>query len=172
MGSLRKRVRLHGRPGIPADLVRSVRPLAVQDMTELDEWTLEALAIHGGAVVVLPAASLRTRLPIRNLMELGIPVALGSDCLPGERSVTSMPFLAWVASEAGEVPIETALWCATFGGARALGDKTRGWLGRGAIGDMVIMDIGHFYELAYHPDLPLVWELIREGDLTAVGQAG
>ena len=172
MGNLRKRVRLHGRPGIPSDVVRSVRPLAVQDMTELDESTLEALRLQGGAVVVLPAASLRSRLPIRSLMELGIPVALGSDCLPGERSVTSMPFLAWAASEAGEVPIETALWCATFGGAQALGDTTRGWLGRGAVGDMVIMDVGHFYELAYHPDLPTVWELIREGDLTAVGQSG
>ena len=172
MGSLRKRVRLHGSPGIPAELVRSIRPLAVQDMTALDESTLEALRFQGGAVVVLPVASLRRRLPIRSLMELGIPVALGSDCLPGERSVTSMPFLAWAASEAGEVPIETALWCATFGGARALGDKGRGWLGRGAIGDMVIMDIGHFYELAYHPDLPMVWELIREGDLTTVGQSG
>jgi len=134
--------------------------------------TLEALRLQGGAVVGLPVASLRTRLPLRSLMELGIPVALGTDCLLGERSVTSMPFLAWAASEAGEVPIETALWCATFGGAQALGDTTRGWLGRGAIGDMVIMDVGHFYELAYHPDLPMVWELIREGDLTAAGQSG
>ncbi len=171
MGSLRKRVRLHGRPGIPAELVRSIRPLAVQDMTELDEWTLEALRTSGGSVVVLPMTSLRSELPIRSLMEIGIPVALGSDCLPGERSVTSMPFLAWAASEAGGVPIETALWCATLGGAKALGDSGRGWLGRGVVGDLVILDVGHFYELANHPDLPMVWELIREGDLTAVGQS-
>ena len=172
MGSIRKRIRLHGSPDIPAALVRSLRPLAVQDMNELDEWTVQALRTNGGAVVVLPMASIRARLPIRSLMELGIAVALGTDCLPGERSVTSMPFLVWVASETGGVPIETALWCATLGGARALGDKGRGWLGRGAVGDLAVLDVGNFHELANHPDLPMVWELIREGDLTAVGQAG
>ncbi len=171
MGSLRKRVRLHGSPGIPTDLVRSLRPLAVQDMTRLDELTLQALRHSGGAVVVLPMNSVRTRLPIRSLIDRGIPVALGTGCLPGERSVTSMPFLAWVASEAGDVPMETALWCATLGGARALGDKARGWIGRGAVGDIVILEAGGFGELANHPDLPMVWELIREGDLTAVGQS-
>ncbi len=171
MGSLRKRVRLHGTPDIPTDLVRSMRPLAVQDMTRLDELTLQALRSSGGAVVVLPMNSVRARLPIRGLIDLGIPVALGTGCLPGGRSVTSMPFLAWVASEAGDVPMETALWCATFGGARAVGDKARGWLGRGAVGDIVILEAGGFGELANHPDLPLVWELIRDGDLTSVGQS-
>lgn len=171
MGALRKRVRLHGRPDIPADLVRSMRPLAVQDMVQLDEWTLQALRTNGGAVVVLPMTSIRARLPIRSLIDLGIPVALGTGCLPGERSVTSMPFLAWVASEAGDVSMETALWCGTFGGARALGDKTRGWIRRGAVGDLAIMEAGDFHELANHPDLPMVWELIREGDLTSVGRS-
>ena len=171
MGSLRKRVRLHGTPDIPTDLVRSMRPLAVQDMTRLDELTLQALRNSGGAVVVLPMNSIRARLPIRGLIDLGIPVALGTGCLPGGRSVTSMPFLAWVASEAGDVPMETALWCATFGGARAVGDKARGWIGRGAVGDIVILEAGGFGELANHPDLPLVWELIRDGDLTSVGQS-
>ena len=134
MGSLRKRVRLHGAPDIPAESVRSMRPLAVQDMTRLDEWTLQALRTGGGAVVVLPMNSIRARLPIRGLIDLGIPVALGTGCLPGGRSVTSMPFLAWVASEAGDVSMETALWCATFGGAQALGDRARGWIRRGRRG--------------------------------------
>ena len=170
MGSLRKRVRLHGAPDIPAESVRSIRPLAVQDMTQLDEWTLQALRTGGGAVVVLPMNSIRARLPIRGLIDLGIPVALGTGCLPGGRSVTSMPFLAWVASEAGDVPMETALWCATFGGAQALGDRARGWIRRGAAGDIAILEAAGFGELADHPDLPMVWELIREGDLTSAGQ--
>lgn len=171
MGGLRKKARLHGAPGIPSDLVRSLRPLAVQDMTRLGELTLQALRHNGGVVVLLPMTSIRSRLPIRDLVDRGISVALGTGCLPGGRSVTSMPFLAWVASEAGEVPIETALWCATFGGARALGDKLRGWLGRGSAGDVAILEAGDFHELANHPDLPLVWELIREGDLTSARPA-
>ena len=171
MGSLRKRVRLHGRPEIPTDLVRSLRPLAVQDMTQLDELTLRALRHNGGAVVVLPMNSIRTRLPIRSLIDRGITVALGTGCLPGEQSVTSMPFLAWVASEAGDMPMETVLWCATFGGAQAVGDKARGWIGRGAVGDIAILEAGGFGELGDHPDRPMVWELIREGDLTSVGQS-
>ena len=172
MGTLRKRVRLHGGPDIPADVVRFVRPLAVQDMTQLDHWTLQALRSCEGTVVVQPMVSLASRLPIQGLMDRGLTVALGSGCLPGERSVTSMPFLSWVASETADVPIETALWCATFGGAQALGDKGRGWIGRGAVGDIAILDVGNFHELANHPDLPMVWELVREGDLTAVDRPG
>lgn len=172
MRSLRKRVRLHGSPDIPADVVRSMRPVAVQDMTQLDESTLQALRSNGGAVVVLPMASIRAQLPIQGLMDLGIPVALGTSCLPGGRSVTSMPFLAWVASEAGEVPIETALWCATYGGAQAIDDRSRGWIRSGTVGDIAILDVGNYHELANHPDLPMVWELIRAGDLTAGGRPG
>ena len=172
MGSLRKRLRLHGAPDIPTDLARSLRPLAVQDMTHLDDLTLQAVRINGVAVVLQPMIDIRTRLPIRNLIDMGIPVGLGTGCLPGDRSVTSMPFLAWVASETGDVPIETALWCATLGGAQALGEKARGWIGRGAAGDIAILEAGGFGELANHPDLPMVWELIREGDLTSVGQSG
>lgn len=171
MGGLRKKVRLHGSPDVPSDLVRSMRPLAVQDMSRLGDLTLRALRHNGGAVVLLPMAGIRTRLPIRDLIDLGIQVGFGTGCLPGGRSVTSMPFLAWVASEAGEVPIKTALWCATWGGAQAVGNKLAGWLGRGSAGDVAILDAGGFDELANHPDLPLVWELVREGDLTSVGQS-
>ena len=172
MGPVRKRVRLHGDPDIPADMVRAVRPLAVQDMAQLDEWTLQALRSNGGAVVVQPMISFGPRLPIQPLKDLGIPIALATGCLPGDRAVTSMPFLAWVASETADVSIETALWCATYGGARAVGDRGRGLIRRGAAGDLAILDIAEFRELANHPDLPMVWELIREGDLTTVGQAG
>ena len=171
MGNLRKRVRLHGGPDIPAEVVRSMRPLAVQDMDQLDKWTLQELRTAGGAVVLQPMMSRGRWLPIEALMDRGITVALGSGCLPGEQSVTSMPFLVWLAAEAAETPIEMALWCATLGGARAVGDKGRGLIRRGSVGDLAVLDIGDFDELAKHPDLPMVWELIREGDLTAVGQS-
>ena len=173
MGTVRKRVRLHGGPDLPADVVRAVRPVAVQDMRRLDEWTLQALRTNGGTVVLQPMFSLGAgRLPIQELKDRGIPVALGTGCLPGDRAVTSMPFLAWVASETAGVSIETALWCATYGGALAVGDKRRGVIRRGAVGDLAVLDVADFHELANHPDLPMVWELIREGDLTAVGQLG
>lgn len=172
MGNLRKRVRLHGGPDIPSDMVRSIRPLAVQDMDQLDQWTLQELRSAGVAVVLQPMMSRGSWLPIQELMDRGVTVALGTGCLPGEQSVTSMPFLAWLASEAAEMPIETALWCATLGGARAVGDKGRGLIRRGLVGDLAILDIGDFDELTRHPDLPMVWELIREGDLTAVGKSG
>jgi imidazolonepropionase len=172
MGNLRKRLRLHGGPDIPSDSVRSLRPLAVQDMNQLDKWTLQELRTSGSSVVLQPTFSRGGRLPIQDLMNLGITVALGTGCLPGEQSVTSMPFLVWIAAESAEVPIETALWCATQGSARALGEGARGSVRRGSIGDLVILDIGEFSELANHPDIPMVWELVREGDLTAVGQSG
>ncbi len=172
MGSLRRKIRLHAHHDIPAELVRSLRPLAVQDMRRLDDWTLQALAECAGAVVVLPMISMKGRLPIRSIMEKGITVAIGTACLPGGASATSMPFLAWLASELGGVPIETALSCATYGGAQALGDKTRGRISRGAAGDVAVLDVGHFGELANHPDIPMVWELIRAGDPTAVSRTG
>lgn len=172
MGNLRKRVRLHGGPDIPADTVRSMRPLAVQDMDQLDKWTLQELRSSGSCVVLQPMIKWGGWLPIQDLMDRSITVALGTGCLPGEQSVTSMPFLAWIAAESAEMPIEMALWCATQGGARALGEKGRGRVRRGSLGDLAILDVGDFAELANHPDIPMVWELVREGDLTAVGQPG
>ena len=74
-----------------------------------------------------------------------------------------MPFVVALAClEMGMSP-EQAVWSATRGGAIALQMNDRGWLKRGAVADLVVLDADSYNHLPYRPDTDLVHRVFKAG---------
>ncbi|NQV05210.1 imidazolonepropionase [bacterium] len=120
----------------------------------------------GVAAVLSPGVSLSMQMPMapaRMLWDTGVTVALATDCNPGTGYIESMPFVVALAClEMGLTP-EEALWAATRGGALALRLADRGWIGPGAIGDLVVLDAPSEVHLPYRPGSDLIWQVIKRG---------
>ena len=120
----------------------------------------------GVAAVVTPTAMLANREEypdVQALISAGLPVALGTDCSPAPLLVENFPLVVSLAVlDLGFTP-DQAVWSATRGGAIALGLKDKGWIGYGAIADLVILDAPHPNHLAYRPGTDVVWRVLKQG---------
>ena len=168
----------HGlRPRVHAEqLTRSggaqlAAELGAASADHLDRVTTEdaaLLAAAGVVAVLLPAASFSLRAPQapgRMLWDAGVTVALATDCNPGTSYVESMPLVISLAClEMGLTP-EEALWAATRGGALALEEPDKGWVGEGAVADLAILEAPSYRHLPYRPGSDLVWAVVKDGAL-------
>ena len=112
---------------------------------EATEEDVAALAQAGVAAVVCPSPALQTvsRPPVRDLLDKGVTIALGSDHAPGVTGITSMSLVISMAVSYFGLSVEEALRAATIGGAHALRAPDRGAMVRGRLADMVLWDADH-----------------------------
>jgi imidazolonepropionase len=151
-------------------LAAQLGAVAADHLDHATDADLAALARAGTTAVLLPAVSFSMRMPPpdgRRFRDAGLTVALATDCNPGTSYVTSMPFVVALAvASSGLTPAE-AVWCATAGGAAALGLDDRGVVAPGALGDLVVLDAPSFVHLAYRPDGDLVRSVVKRGRVVA-----
>jgi imidazolonepropionase len=115
----------------------------------------ERLAASGVTAVLLPvtaysASSLR-RSPGREMIDAGVPVALGTDCSPNTW-VESMPLVLAHAVHGGRLTPAEALSAATVNSAHAVGLDGAGRLVRGAPADFAIFSARSTDQLGYRFD--------------------
>ncbi len=165
------RPRLHADQLARTGAARLAAELGAASADHLDHVTPEdaaALRDSGTVAVLLPGASLSLRsaqAPGRMIWDAGVTVALATDCNPGTSYIESMPLIVAIAClEMGLTP-EEAVWAATRGGALALGDSDKGWVGEGAVGDVVLLDAPSYLHLAYRPGSDLVWRVVKAGEI-------
>jgi len=165
------RPRLHADQLTRTGAARLAAGVGAVSADHLDQITGEdaaALREAGVVAVLLPAASFSLRAPQapgRMLWDAGVTVALATDCNPGTSYVESMPFVISVAClEMGLTP-EQALWAATRGGALALEEPDKGWVGEGAAADLAILEAPSYRHLPYRPGSELVWAVVKDGGL-------
>lgn len=158
------RGRLHANqlgPGPGVQLACELELDAVDHCTWLTDQDVEALQASDTVATLLPGVEFSTRSPYpdaRRLVDIGITVALASDCNPGSCYTSSMPLcVALAVREMGLTPTE-ALWSATAGGARALGRDDVGGLEVGARADLAVLEAPSHLHLAYRPGVPLIRE--------------
>ena len=126
------------------------------------------MAEKGIGVVITPTAVLGTRrspASLRRLMERGVPLGLGTDCSPAPVMVESLPLAITLAVTEMGLTSDQAIWAATLGSARALGLADRGWLGHGAVADLVVLDAPSPTHLPYRPGTNLVWKVLKAGEV-------
>ena len=81
-----------------------------------------------------------------------------------------MPLVVAIAClQMGLTPDE-AVWAATRGGALALRLTDRGWIGEGALGDLVVLDAPSHVHLAYRPGADLVAAVVKRGEVVVGGE--
>jgi imidazolonepropionase len=124
--------------------------------------------------VLLPTVpwflGLELREPARDLIEAGVPVAIGTDFNPGTSPVPNLQLAMSVALlRLGLTPAE-ALTATTVNAAAALGLADRGTLEPGRRADLVVWDVPTHAQLPYWAGADLVRVVIAGGRAIAGGR--
>lgn len=113
------------------------------------------LASAGVTAVLLPVtaftASPRRRSPGREMVDAGVPVALGTDCSPNSW-VESMPLVLAHAVHGARLTPAEALCAATVNSAHAVGLESAGRLVPGMPADFVVFPVRSVDQLGYRFD--------------------
>ncbi len=155
---------LRAGPGI--QLAVELNCASADHCTYLTNADVAALAASSTVATLLPATDFSTRQPYpdaRRLIDAGATVALATNCNPGSSYTMSMSFVIALAVRDCHMTLDEAVWAATAGGARSLGEPDIGHLRAGAKADLILLDAPHPDHLAYRPGMPLIAATIENG---------
>jgi imidazolonepropionase len=130
---------------------------------------VDEVAQSGGVVVVTPVIE-RHGKSARMVWDRGATLAIATGCDSLERYIESMQVTVAAAVRAWGLSIEEAVWSATRGAALAIEANEKGWIGRGAVADLIVLDAPSPSHLAYRLGTNLVWWTIKNG--TPIGRSG
>ena len=110
-----------------------------------DRNDARALARAGVVATLAPvtALSMGKLPPVKQLMEAGAVIALGTDHNPGTSGITSMSLVVALAVSVFKMSAGQALLAATVGGAQSLALADRGSVTRSLLADLVLWDAEH-----------------------------
>lgn len=154
-----------------AGLAAELQATSAEHLLASGDAGLAAMATAGVAAVLLPGTAYSLRKPYaraRKMVDLGVPVALASDCNPGSCYTESMPFVFGLAVlNMGLSPSE-ALAAATLNGAYSIRmDKQVGSLDLGKQADFLLLDGESPAALAYHAGVSPVVQVYKRGERVA-----
>ncbi len=150
-----------------AGLAAELRAVSAEHLLAANEKNLRAMANASVIADVLPATAYSLRkpyAPVRKMIELGVPVALASDCNPGSCFCESMPFVFGLAVMNMGMTVEEALVACTLNSAWSVGlqDKV-GSLEVGKQADFLLLDGDSPTILAYHAGVSPDTEVYKRG---------
>lgn len=132
---------------------KELHAISCDHLSETKKDGMQELKDGGVIAVMLPATSFYLNKPygsFREMIGLGIPVAVATDFNPGSTPCLSLPFAMTVACLYGKLTPEEALTAATLNGAAALRMADRlGTLECGKQADFVVWDAEDLNELLY-----------------------
>ena len=150
-------LRLHAEEIAPTGAAGLAAELGCASADHLEHVTAgdaRAMAAAGVTAVLLPTVTLSLGSQAWShagvLREAGVELALATDCNPGTSWCESMPYAIQLGCLAMGLSVEEALRAATLGGARSLRRDDVGHLGRGARGDLVVLDAVHEADMVAH----------------------
>jgi imidazolonepropionase len=137
-----------------AALAAAVAATSAEHLLAASDEGLKAMAEAGTLAVLLPATAYSLGKPFargREMITLGVPVSLATDCNPGSCFCESMPFVFGLAVMGMHLSPEEALVATTLNAAYAVGMAgSRGSLEPGKKADFLILDGETPAILAYH----------------------
>jgi imidazolonepropionase len=152
-----------------AGLAAELGAVSAEHLLAANDENLRAMAEKGIIGVLLPATaySLRKKYaPARNMVDLGLAVALATDCNPGSSYTESMPFVFGLAVLTMNLTVNEALVASTLNAAYAVGmAREVGSLEKGKKADFLLLDGESPAILAYHAGVSPVQEVYKGGEL-------
>ena len=107
----------------------------------------DAVALAGAGVVATlapgTALSIGKLPPVKELVEAGAVIALGTDHNPGTSGITSMSVVVGLAVAVVKLSVERALVAATLGGAYSISRSDRGVVAAHKLADLVLWEAEH-----------------------------
>ena len=154
-----------------AALAAEVQALSAEHLLAAADEGLAAMARQGVVAVLLPATAYSLRKPYargRDMIAMGVPVALSTDCNPGSCFCESLPFVFGLAvMQMGLTPEEALTGC-TLNAAYAIGLADRvGSLEPGKQADFLVLDGESPAAIPYHAGANPVARVYKRGRLVA-----
>ncbi|HLA46590.1 MAG TPA: imidazolonepropionase, partial [Thermoplasmata archaeon] len=153
-----------------AALAADIGAVSADHLVHASDAGLRAMADRGVVGVLLPGASLASGIPYadaRQILDLGVPVALGTDCSPASLN-ESMPFVLALATHRLGMYPEEAISAATVNAAFAIGlGEQVGSLEPGKSGDLLVLDFNTYGHLGYRISGNPVETVVKAGLVVA-----
>ncbi|NLI80429.1 MAG: imidazolonepropionase [Deltaproteobacteria bacterium] len=151
-----------------AALAADLRVTSAEHLLRSSEANIRAMARAGVTGVLLPATAYSMRkeyAPARRMVELGLPIAIATDCNPGTGYTESMPFVFGLSVLNMGLSIREALVASTLNAAYAVGlGRKVGSLEVGKQADFLLLDGDSPAILAYHAGVSPVVEVYKQGE--------
>lgn len=152
------RPKIHADEFVPsggAEVAARVGAISAEHLVHASPRGLRAMAAAGTVAVLLPGVAFGLGkpefAPAREMLAMGLDIALATDFNPGSSMVHALPVVASLACSFMRLTPAEALLAMTRGGAKAVGrDKTVGSLVPGKQADIALFDIPDFRHIPYH----------------------
>lgn len=152
-----------------AGLAAELKAVSADHLLAASDTNLKKMAAARVVANLLPATAYSLRKPFaraRDMIALGLPVALATDCNPGSSFTESMPFVIGLAVLGMQMTPAEALTAATLNAAYSLGLARRvGSLEAGKQADFLLLDGESPAILAYHAGVSPVTAVYKRGEL-------
>lgn len=155
-----------------AQLATKVGAISADHLLKTSDEGLEKLVDIGVIACLLPATALilgEQPARAREMIDLGVPVAISTDCNPGSSPTTSMPLVMNLACITMRMTPAETLCTATYNAACGIGMEHQiGSLEVGKQADFVIWNVSNYQKLHYMFGVNHVHQVWKNG-LKVVG---
>jgi len=144
-----------------ARLAAELHAVSADHLLRANRSDAVALARAGVVATLAPgtALSIGKLPPVKDLIDAGAVIALGTDHNPGTSGITSMSVVVALAVAVFKMSVERALTAATLGGAYSLSRSDRGAVAAHKLADLVLWEAEHegAFAWAYGLKPRVVW---------------
>ena len=128
-----------------ARLAAELHAVSADHLLRANRSDAVALARQGVVATLAPgtALSIGKLPPVKELLEAGGVIALGTDHNPGTSGITSMSVVVALAVAVFKLSVERALLAATLGGAYSISRADRGVVAAHKLADLVLWEAEH-----------------------------
>jgi imidazolonepropionase len=152
-----------------AELAAELGATSADHLLHISRRGIQKLKKSGTVPVLLPGTAFSLNAPYapaREMIEAGLPVALGTDFNPGTCLIHSLFFIIALAVRKLGLTAEEALTAATLNAAAALRRaKQIGSLEVGKVGDLVVLALENYKQIPYFIGHDFVRAVIKAGRL-------
>jgi imidazolonepropionase len=151
-----------------AALAADLRATSAEHLLRASDANIRAMAGAGVIGILLPATAYclqKEYAPARKMVELGLPIAIATDCNPGTSYTESMPFVFGLSVLGMRLSISEALVASTLNAAYSIGMSHRtGSLDVGKSADFIILDGDSPAMVAYHAGVSPVMRVYKQAE--------
>jgi imidazolonepropionase len=156
-----------------AELAAEIGAISADHLLKASEKGMKAMAEKGVVGVLLPGTAyflMAESANGRKMVDLGVPVALSTDCNPGSSPTVSLPFIMNLGClKMGMTPAEV-ITATTINAAHAINrGHVIGSLEVGKKGDVTIFNVGNYMKLQYSYGVNHTDTVVKNGQVVVRG---
>ena len=156
-----------------AELAAQLGAISAEHLLKTEKAGMEAMAEAGVIACLLPATALflgEKPADARTMIDLGVPVAVSTDCNPGSSPTVSMPLVMNLACLLMKMTPAEALTAATYNAACAINREDRiGSIEEGKQADLALWNVSSYRELQYFFGVNHIHSVWKRGELVING---